>query len=248
MTRLNPRFRLIVALSVWTAGAHGSQPLPSPLSAEQILEKAIEAAGGRDAYARLETTVAKGAVEFENQHLHGTVEFYAKAPNKRLLVFHLEHLGATRQGFDGKVAWVEDPINGLRKLAGADLDRVRLEADFHRPLRWRELYSAIEPAGIEQLDGRPTYVLRLTPKRGHPALHYYDAESFLLVRQDLRQQTTEGTIEVRAWLSDYRDVGGIKTPFRIEQELPGARIVIQFREIRNNVPLEDALFGMPTKR
>lgn len=240
----------LVAAVVCAAALFAASPSSQParLSAEEILEKAIEAAGGRDAYQRLKTTLARGTVEFEGQHLHGTVEFYAKAPNKRLLVFDLEHLGPTRQGFDGKVAWVEDPINGLRRLTGAELERVRLEADFHRPLKWRELYAAIELAGIQQVAGRAAYVLRLTPRRGKPALHFYDAESFLLIRQDLSQQTARGSVEVRAWLSDYRDADGIRTPFRIEQELPGAKVVIQFSEIRNNVPLDDSLFAMPARR
>ncbi len=235
-----------VCIRIFAAAPPVTQP--PGLTAEQILEKSIEAVGGREAYAHLRTTLARGTVEFQGQHLHGAVEFYAKAPNKRLLVFDLEHLGPTRQGFDGKVAWIEDPINGLRELAGPDLERVRLEADFHRPLKWRELYAAVEFAGVQHVAGRQAYVLRLTPRRGKPALHYYDAESFLLVRQDLVQETTQGTIEVRAWLSDYRDAGGVKAPFRIEQELPGAKVVIQFTEIRNNVPLDDALFAKPARR
>ncbi len=243
-----PSLALLTALCTGVAAANSRQPASPQLSAEQIMDKAVEATGGRDAYGRLQTTLARGTVEFQGQHLHGKVEFYAKAPNKRLLVFDLEHLGTTRQGFDGKVAWIEDPINGLRKLSGADLRRVRLEAALHRPLKWRELYAKAELMGVEQVAGRPAYVLRLTPKRGKPALHYYDTESFLLVRQDLVQETAQGTVEVRAWLSDYRDAGGVKAPFRIEQESPGARVVIQFSEIRNNVPLDDALFAMPAKR
>ncbi|MCS7315901.1 MAG: hypothetical protein RMI94_01125 [Bryobacterales bacterium] len=244
---LAQRSALIAALCAGLPVQAGPPGQPE-LNAEQILEKSIAATGGRQAYARLRTTRARGTVEFQDQHLHGTVEFCAKAPNKRLLVFDFEHLGPTRQGFDGKVAWVEDPINGLRKLTGAELERVRLEADFHRPLKWRELYAAIELIGVEQVAGRPAYVLRLTPKRGMPGLHYYDAETFLLVRQDLPQPSARGVLEIRAWFSDYRDAGGVKTPFRIEQEMAGAKVVIHFTEIRNNVPLDDALFAMPSKR
>jgi len=241
--------RIMTATTIATLGLlalPGQEKLQRPaLSTEEILEKSVAATGGREAYAQLASTFAKGVIEFIGQHLHGAIELYAKAPNKRLLVTDLEHIGRMRQGFDGKVAWIEDPIGGLRRLEGRDLERVRLEAEFHRTLKWRELYSAIEPAGEEQVGGRRAYVLRLTPKGGKPALHYYDAETFLLVRQDLVQDTPQGPVFVRAYLSDYRDVGGVKTPFRIEQELPVGRIVIQFQEIRNNIPLDDAIFRMP---
>jgi len=238
---------VIVALGS-LAWSGQEKPRTPTLGAEEILEKSVAAVGGREAYARLASTFARGAIEFIGQHLHGAIELYAKAPNKRLLITDLEHVGRMRQGFDGKVAWIEDPVEGLRRLEGRDLERVRLEAEFHRALKWRELYRAIEPAGEDQVDGRRAYVLRLTPKGGKPALHYYDAETFLLVRQDLVQDTTQGPLPVRAFFSDYREVGGIKTPFRIEQELPAGRIVIQFHEIRNNIALDDAIFRMPEER
>ncbi len=187
-------------------------------------------------------------MEFIQQHLHGAIEFYAKAPNKRLLVTDLEHHGRIRQGFDGKIAWVEDPVQGLRRLEGAEAARVRREADFHSPLRWRELYKRVELKGKQMLAGRAVYVLRLSPREGKPVTHYYDAETFLLVRQDIVQETPQGSMTVQAVLSDYRDVGGVKAPHRIEQQSPMGRIVIQFERIENNVAIEDALFAMPSPR
>ena len=235
---------LVAALGVLAWPGQRQRETPA-LTAEEILEKSVAATGGREAYGQLTSTYAKGAIEFVGQHLHGVIELYAKAPNKRLLITDLEHVGRMRQGFDGEVAWIEDPVGGLRRLEGRDRERVRLEAEFHRALKWRELYSSLEPGGEEQVGGRRAYVLRLTPKGGKPAVHYYDAETFLLVRQDLVQDTPQGPMSVRAYLSDYRDVGGVKTPFRIEQELPVGRIVIRFQEIRNNIPLDDAIFRMP---
>jgi 5-methyltetrahydropteroyltriglutamate--homocysteine methyltransferase len=74
--------------------AHGGRCLAGQgkgeLTAEQILEKSVEATGGREAYARLASTRARGSIEFIGQHLHGTIELYAKAPNKRLLVTDLD--------------------------------------------------------------------------------------------------------------------------------------------------------------
>lgn len=237
------------AVGLWLAVLAFSQTEKSAgLSAEQILECSIEATGGREAYAKLASTVAKGVLEFEPQHLHGAIEFYAKAPNKRLVITRLENIGEILQGFDGQVAWMSNPMEGrVVRVEGAEAERIRREADFHRPLRWRELYTKVELAGKQTVDGRATYVVRLTPRQGKPLTHYYDAESFLLVRQDLVQQTTQGELPVQALLSDYRDVDGIKVPFRIEQQMPMGKMVIVFHEIRNNVVIEDARFAMPAE-
>ncbi len=237
----------LLAVSVWSQGLHLTTK-PADLSAEQILERSIQAVRGREAYARLTSTVARGTLEFIGQHLHGAIEYYAKAPNKRLVITDLEHLGRIRQGFDGKVAWVEDPVQGLRRLEGAEAARVRREADFHSPVKWRELYKSVELKGRDTVGDRAVYVLRLRPRDGKPVTHYYDAETFLLLRQDLVQETPQGDVEVQAWLSDYRDVGGVKTPHRIEQRSPMGRIIIQFERIENNVEIEDARFAMPASR
>lgn len=238
-------FGLAVATGLWVALAQERPSGHEGLTAEEILEKSIEAAGGREAYAKLTSTAAKGLMEFTSQELHGTIEFYAKAPNKRLLVTNIENIGETRQGFDGEVAWVENLAQGVRKLEGAELERVRQEAEFHRPLKWRELYRRIELKGKQLVAGRPVWVLRLTPKAGKPLTHYYDAESFLLVGQELVEATPQGQVPLRAWMFDYRDVGGVKTPYRIEQETPWGKIVIKFTEIQNNVEIDDARFRMP---
>ena len=245
--------RIGSAVVIWLVSASGVCPgwaeqrsaAVSELSAEQILEKSIEVTGGREAYGRLISTVAKGLMEFTPQELHGTIEFYAKAPNKRLIVTNIESVGEMRQGFDGEVAWVENPMQGLRKLAGAELEHIRQEADFHRPLKWRELYSRIELKGKEVVAGRGVYVIRLTPKAGKPLTHYYDAENYLLVGQELVQATPQGEVRVRALMSDYRDVGGVKAPHRIEQQMPWGKVVIQFTEMQNNVEIEDGRFRMP---
>jgi len=243
--------RLMAWLTLATVGLSclaqkPASPAAAP-TAEEIMEKSVEATGGRQAYAKLTSTVAKGIIEL-GEGLHGTIEFYAKAPNKRLVVTLLENFGEIRQGFDGQTAWLDNPMQGLRRLEGAELARVREEADFQRPLKWRDLYSKVELVGKDTVGGRPVYVLRLTPKQGKPVTNYYDAENFLLLRQDLVQATSQGDMTVQALMSDYRDVDGVKVPHRIEQLLPPGKVVIRFSEIRNNVAIDDALFVMPAGR
>ncbi|MGD0199400.1 MAG: hypothetical protein ABSD27_01470, partial [Bryobacteraceae bacterium] len=86
----------------FTAAAQQNQP---PLTAEQIIEKSIEASGGRARMARLTSTYASGMMEFTGPGMHGKMEVYAKAPNKQLVVMTFEDLGELRQAFDGQVGW-----------------------------------------------------------------------------------------------------------------------------------------------
>jgi hypothetical protein len=43
-------------------------------------------------------------------------------------------------------------------------------------------------------------------------------------------------------------VDGLKTPFRITQSFPGLSVVITIEEVKQNVPLDEAIFNRPANR
>lgn len=215
------------------------------LTAEQVIERSIEATGGREAREKMTSTVARGTVELTAQGLRSTMEFYAKTPNKRLVITKAEGVGEFKQGYDGQVGWSDNPVQGLRELSGEELARLRREATFNPEIKWRDLYRKVELVGKDKVGERETYVVRLTPLEGKPLTRYYDAQTFLLLRQDLVQDTSQGPMAVTAIMSDYRDVNGIKAPFRIEQQLPVGKVIIKMVEVQNNVEIADAVFAKP---
>ena len=100
-----------------------SQPAPAPgaapaaaaatPTADQVLDHYVNAIGGRAAWTKLNSRVSKGTIEIPAMNnLSGTVEIHEKAPNSMLAVITLG--GAVfEQGFDGSMAWSDDPQNGV---------------------------------------------------------------------------------------------------------------------------------------
>ncbi len=228
-------------------GAALAQEAAKPLTAEQVIEKSIAASGGREAIAKISSTVGKGAVDVTFAGATASLEFYAKAPNKRLIVTELAGFGTFKNGFDGTVSWADDPQGGLREITGAQLEQTRRESVFNAALKWKEMYPKVELKGKEKVGEREAYVLVLTPGAGKPVTQYYDAETFMLARQVSTQVTEQGEMEIIADFSDFREVDGIKTPFQIKQILPMGDVVIKFTEMKNNVAIEDAKFSKPVK-
>src|ERR1051325_3520091 len=67
------------------APATAKAPAPAKaLTAEQILDKAIEMNGGKTAYQQHSSFTMKGTFTIPNQNMSGTVEVYSKAPDKSL--------------------------------------------------------------------------------------------------------------------------------------------------------------------
>ena len=215
---------------------------PTP---EEILEKSIEATGGRAVREKITSSVMKGEMEMGPQGLRGHIEIYSKAPNKRLTVTRVEGLGEIRQCFDGKAGWRKDQNGEVTDITGPQLALLEREATLNAELKWRDLYEKVELAGKGKVENREVWVLKITPKAGLPMVRYYDADSFLLLRSDITIVSGSRETALKTFLSDYRDVDGIRIPFQITQQAPMGTIGTRITEVRFNVPLDDAQFVKP---
>lgn len=240
---------VIFAAAIAWAGIAGAQEAakPAAMTAEQVLEKSIEATGGRAAMEKITSTVAKGTADITFAGISASTEFYAKAPDKQTTITTVEGYGQIRQGYDGKVAWSDTPDAGLQELTGEMAEQTKRQAVFNAQLKWRELYPKAEVKGKEKVNERDAWVLTLTSASGKTITQYVDAETFLPVRQIMMTQTPQGEMEVKADLSDYREINGVKAPFTIKQTLPPGDIIIKFTEMQHNVAIDDAKFAKPAK-
>src|SRR5437773_4336843 len=69
-----------------------------------LLDKYVQALGGADALAKITSRVEKGTITaFGNRQF--PIEVFAKAPNKRMSVMHMEN-GDSITAFDGQTGWL----------------------------------------------------------------------------------------------------------------------------------------------
>ncbi len=239
---------LLLSFVVFAAVALAQQPAQPALTAEQVIEKSIAATGGRQAMEKISSSFAKGLMEFPASDAHGVIERYAKAPDKQLTVTNLEGVGESRQGFDGRVAWSQDPTGQVTELTGTALEDFKRGARFNAVLNWRDLYPKVELAGKQPVGGSEAYVIKLTAASGKVTTRYYDTQTFLLLRETAIYDTPQGDMVIVATFSDYRDIDGIQTPFRIRQVMPVGEIIFTTTELKNNVPVDDAKFAKPVSK
>jgi len=215
------------------------------LTAEQILEKSVEAAGGRQAIEKITSFVGKGTLEIPSQGVVGALEVVGKAPNKRLVIVRIEGWGELRRSCDGQSAWESRPDQGFRLLEGVEREDALADCVFDDQAAWRKLFPKVELAGKEKVGERETYKVILTPAKSRPTTRYIDAETFLPVRMLQTRTTPQGEVQVQTDLSDYRERDGVKTPHLMKQIAGPQDMTIKLAEVENNVPIEDARFAQP---
>jgi len=173
-------------------------------------------------------------------------EVYEKAPNKALTVIDIPGFGAILQGYNGTIAFEQQPQSGLRELSGKELDKAKREADFLRSLNMKAHYSKLVVKGIEAVAGADAYRVEATTADGDVEQLYFDKLTSLLVRKDEATVTPQGVLPVQIYFEDYREVDGIKIPFggRITNPSIG-NIVMKLNEVKHNVEISDSKFDKP---
>ena len=209
-------------------------------SVDAVLAKYVAAIGGQDAQRRITSRVIKGRVDVPGVSFGGKLEVYAKAPNKSLTVMDVEPTGLVKQGYDGRIGWSRgaDTADGIARAALVD-------ADFYREIKLKEQYTRLRLLGKVKEGFREVYLVEAVPRSGAAESLYFDVQSGLLVRRDLPRQTSKGLGRAEVYYNDWRDVDGVKVPFRIMQALQDTKFVITLEDVKHNVPVDDAIFLRP---
>jgi zinc protease len=214
-------------------------------TANQIIEKYVQALGGKAAIEKISSRVIKGTFELPAMGVSGTAAIYAKAPNKIVAVFEVPGFGTVQEGYNGAVAWEQNPDMGLREKSGAELAFAKLESEFHKEIKLPELYPKMTVKGKEKVGDRDVYVIEATPSEGKPEKWYFDVQTGLILRRDFVADTAQGSIPIEQYFEDYRGVDGIKLPFILRQSNPVINITIKVTEVRHNTEIDDAKFNKP---
>ena len=111
----------------------------------------MQTLGGKAAFEKITSTASKGTFEIPAFGATGSAEVWEKAPNKTALKLDIPGFGVVLEGFNGTVAWSQDPQSGLREKTGAELAATKLDADFYKPLRLKQLYPKITLKGKEKV-------------------------------------------------------------------------------------------------
>lgn len=236
---------LFVGLGSIGAPASAQERLPS---VDQLLDKYVTALGGKAAIEKVTSRISTGTFQVPDDSLQGTVTFYAKAPNKRRYTIDIPGFGQIDQCFDGITGWARNPQVGLRDLNETELAQERISADFYAALNIRTTFSGLVVKGKEKVGERDAYVLEGKESTGGPRVMYFDTGTGLLIRVTVERESPEGKVTVENYLDDYHEVDGVKVPHLLTQVQPLLRIVTQVTEVRNNAPVDDALFEKPVKQ
>jgi outer membrane lipoprotein-sorting protein len=221
---------------------------PNAPTADQILERYIQALGGAQRLIEVTSFIGTGKYSgFDTSDLKVPVEVFAKAPGQRTVIVH-GPLGDSTSACDGRAGWIAGPDKPVPvlALAGADLDGLKLDGNLSFPGgikralgQWRVGF----PATL--IDDREVDVVQGTTSQGSRVKLYFDRESGLLARLVRFTETVVGLVPTQIDYSDYREVAGVKMPFKWTFTWTDGQSTTELSEVRANVPIDAAKFARP---
>ena len=217
---------------------------------EEVLARFLNAAGGKAAIEKVKSRVMKGTADGMGMPAPLPWELHSAAPNKQLSKVEIPGLGTVLDGFDGQVAWSKNPITGLRIKEGDELAKAKRDATLARDVQFLSLYPDLTYKGTEKLDDEEVLVLESKPTPTSTERFSFSNKSGLLVRQESRFETAQGSVKNEVRLSDHRAVDGVQYPYllRVKAEAagqPAMEFTIKITELRANVLIDHALFAKP---
>jgi photosynthetic reaction center cytochrome c subunit len=216
--------------------------------AQRIFSKYIEALGGVQRLATATSFVATGTYAgWDTAFGEVPVEISAKAPEQMTTIVRRKE-GSNTWVFDGRNAWfagVDSAVsNFTTTMTGGNLAGARIEAMVAlTPAALQKAYTRWQ-VSEDLIDDKPVVVLQGTTQGQTPLNLYFD-EAGLLVRLVRWSDTAVGPVPTQYDYSDYREVGGVRRPFRWTKTWTNNKATFTLKEIRPNVPIDPKTFARP---
>jgi hypothetical protein len=215
-------------------------PGAAAITADQIIEKYVSALGGADAIKKVTSRVMTGTIQTGGSET--PIELFTKAPNKRISISN----GQSFTAFDGTAGWMGSTGRPAREMSATESEAAGLDAEFALALRLKEIFPQLRRGRPETIGGVECEVLNATRPGRPPVRLYFDKNSGLLLRLVRYAETPVGRNATQIDYADYREIDGVKSPFRWTLSRPNGRFTIQVKEAKNNVAIEDAKFVKPS--
>ena len=156
------------------------------------------------------------------------------------------------QVYDGANGWKVRPFlnrNDVQPFTAEEAKAESEKAELDGPLvDYAAKGTKVELEGVEAVEGRDAYKLKLTTKTGDVQHIWIDTQNFLDVKVEGAPRRMDGRMRT-VWIyqRDFRPVQGLMIPFVLVTAVDGYRethsVVIE--KVTVNPKLEDALFTKP---
>lgn len=212
--------------------------VPQDMTAEKVIENYIIAIGGAENLSKIvdRTTVMRGTI----QGVNVMIVSYQKAPNKLKQEIRAGEVDQ-KIYFNGERG-VQIVGENKTEIETSELEKLKTESTIILLLELDHYGVKTAITGMEMVNKKPAYKIEFILPSGTKWTQFYDAETFLKVKELKNLNTGQGTFIQEVFYSDYKSIEGLKYPFKITQKIGGQGVDFNVSSIKINSGLSDREF------
>ncbi|MFH2047222.1 MAG: hypothetical protein ABIK92_19000 [Pseudomonadota bacterium] len=250
--------------------AHG---IETELSAEQIIDKYIEATGGKKAREKIYNSITEMKIKLYRNNTECNVTRYKQRPNRFYSILKIDIMGmpvtAEEAGINGDIVWKIEALTDGTILKGEERANFLIENAPDALFLWRTYFKDVQYAGTKDINGKKCYKIVMIPFQGDQRTYFFDKNTSLVVKTIIfppkidfntdevitsrsNENSGEGPLTqedmLENYFSDYRKVDDILIPHNILQISGGHKIFnVEIIKFKTNIDMPKDRFALPEK-
>ena len=218
MRQSNKSFALCLFFSFVLSGTALAQT--KPVTAQEVVEKAIHAMGGREKMLEVQRSFMQGRLDIKGVNIQGTFKIYSERPNKFYAWFDVNSMGILERGYNGETYWEKSSASGARIFRGKELKLNALLAHFDL-LYYDQIYKELKLLPSSEINGEKCQSIEMLAPDCPPITMFFSETTGLPVEQRFILPTAFENIKVSNKTLSYKTIQGQKVPYHMVQTVRG---------------------------
>ncbi|HYJ37247.1 MAG TPA: hypothetical protein VEV87_01465 [Chitinophagaceae bacterium] len=216
-------------------------------SVDEVINKHIEAIGGKDAISKVKSMQIESEVSVMGQALNSVTSILVNKGFKNVTTFNGVEI---IQCFTPDGGWSVNPMMGSTTPTPVSEDQKKAGSttfDVGGPLfNYKEKGSTAELAGSDSVNGVKTIKLKVKDKNAIETVLYLDPTSYYVLKQDSKGTVDGQEVVSTSLFSGYKKTdSGLVMPFITNTSNQGFEITITHNKIEFNKEIDPKIFEMP---
>jgi len=211
-----------------------SATIPEGIDANAVLEKYIEAIGGKSKLEAVNSFAMTAEATMQGQ----TLELVMKKSDNTKYLQDIRMMGNSmqKQVMDGEKGY-SMAMGQKKELSPEEIEKMKDEATTFPELNYL-IAGEVSLEGVEPVGGKKAYKLKISDNK----TAFYDMESGLKLKEISVQEAQGQTIQATVEFMDYKAVSGIQFPFKLMQSAGPMSFEFNVKEIKINEGVNTADF------
>ncbi len=220
--------------------------LATAQTADEILDKSIQARGGADKLNNLKSLRMEGTLSVSGMD----IPTKSVIVHKRGMRNELEVMGQSIvMAIDGDKGWMINPMAGGNAPMALPEDQLKAslsQLDLSGITNYKAAGTTAELLGKETVDGTEVYKVKMVTKDGPTMTHSIDTKNFNIIKTLIKVNVSGQDTEVETKMSNYKVFEGISFPTTTEITNPQAGVITTtITKVEVNPKVDESIFAMP---